>query len=538
VSDTAAKAPTAPSVSATSSAWSLPSRLMAAFSGPVGLAVKIGLLGLVDAVTIWAAAILAGDAKWIALVVLVAAAIAVNAVYLIPRRWTLPAKFLIPGTVFLIGFQVIPILYTIDIAFTNYSTGHIVSKSEAIAGIKLNSLAQTPNSATYTLSPALDKGGKLVLLLVNDDTGKPYVGTREGLTALQPSSAKIANGAITSASGYTLLKGAKLFTLDRALDQYRVPISGSSAVHPEGIDNAVELEPTLRYDAKTDTFTRIKNRLTYRDSGDGSYVAASGDELEPGWKTTVGWKNFSRVLHDPLIRNPFLRVFAWTLAFAVLTVLLSFAFGLFLAITLQKEIRFQKLYRTVFVIPYAIPSFLTILVWAGLLNDDFGIVNHLLHTNIPFLFGTWWARISVIFVSLWLTFPYFFLVSIGALQSIPQELVEAARVDGGGPWQVFRRITLPLLLVAVAPLMIASFAFNFNNFNNIYLLTGGGPPAGDQSIAGETDILISYTYKLAFAAGKGQDYALASAISIFIFFIVASISMVGFWRSRTLESLQ
>ena len=102
--------------------------------------------------------------------------------------------------------------------------------------------------------------------------------------------------------------------------------------------------------------------------------------------------------------------------------------------------------------------------------------------------------------------PYFFLVSLGALQSIPAELVEAARVDGGGAWQVFRRVTLPLLLVAVAPLMIASFAFNFNNFGNIYLLTGGGPPANDQSVAGATDILITYTYKLAFAAGKGSDY--------------------------------
>ena len=107
---------------------------------------------------------------------------------------------------------------------------------------------------------------------------------------------------------------------------------------------------------------------------------------------------------------------------------------------------------------------------------------------MPWLFGgnvfSWlpfisWPRIAVILVSVWLTMPYFFLVSLGALQSIPEELTEAARVDGGGAWQIFRRVTLPLLLVAVAPLMIASFAFNFNNFNNIYLLTGGGPYTGD-----------------------------------------------------------
>ena len=166
------------------------------------------------------------------------------------------------------------------------------------------------------------------------------------------------------------------------------------------------------------------------------------------------------------------------------------------------------------IIPYAIPGFLSLLVWGGLLNDDFGVVNQLLGTSITSRGCSTrnWAKVSVILVSIWLTLPYFFLVSLGALQSIPAELIEAARVDGGGGWQVFRRVTLPLLLVAVAPLMIASFAFNFNNFGNIYLLTGGGPSASDQSIAGATDILISYTYKLAFASGKGQDYGLASAV--------------------------
>jgi ABC-type sugar transport system permease subunit len=103
---------------------------------------------------------------------------------------------------------------------------------------------------------------------------------------------------------------------------------------------------------------------------------------------------------------------------------------------------------------------------------------------------------------------------------------------------VFRRVTFPLLLVAVAPLLIASFAFNFNNFNNIYLLTEGGPPAEDQGVAGGTDILISYTWKLAFQSGKGQDYGLASAISIVIFVIVASVSALSFWRSRSLEEMR
>jgi arabinogalactan oligomer/maltooligosaccharide transport system permease protein len=209
--------------------------------------------------------------------------------------------------------------------------------------------------------------------------------------------------------------------------------------------------------------------------------------------------------------------------------------------------RFQKLYRSILVIPYAIPGFLSLLVWAGLLNDDFGVVNRVLGIHVPWLFGgnvfSWlpfisWPRIAVIIVSVWLTTPYFFLVALGALQSIPAELTEAARVDGGGAWAIFRRVTLPLLLIAVAPLMIASFAFNFNNFNNVYLLTGGGPYTGSSSIAGNTDILISYTYKLAIASGKGNDYGLASAISIIIFFIVAGISGVSFLRSQSLETMR
>jgi arabinogalactan oligomer/maltooligosaccharide transport system permease protein len=224
--------------------------------------------------------------------------------------------------------------------------------------------------------------------------------------------------------------------------------------------------------------------------------------------------------------------------FATAVVFLSFALGLLLAIALNKPgLRFQRTYRVVLVVPYAIPAFLSLLVWQGLLNDDFGVVNRIFHTNIPFLFDPWWARFSVIFVSMWLTVPYFFLVSLGALQSIPKELTEAAQVDGGGAWQVFRKVTLPLLLVAVAPLMIASFAFNFNNFNNIYLLTQGGPALGDSPIAGATDILISYTYKIAFTAGKGQDYGLATAIGIFIFFIVATISAISFSRTKALENL-
>ncbi len=141
------------------------------------------------------------------------------------------------------------------------------------------------------------------------------------------------------------------------------------------------------------------------------------------------------------------------------------------------------------------------------------------------------ARVAVLLVQLWLGYPYMFLVATGALQAIPRDLTEAAAVDGAKPFQAFRAVIFPLLLVALAPLLIASFAFNFNNFNAIYLTTEGGPFPPDNPQLGATDLLITYTYRLAFGA-QGAQYGFAAAVSIFIFLIVAMISIVGFRRTR------
>lgn len=515
--------------------WSLPAQFIAAFSGTPGLAVKLAFLSIVNAIAVWAAVVLVSDEKWIALAVLVAATAAIDAVYL--SRRSFPLKFLIPGTVFLLAFQVAPILYNVNVAFTNWSTGHITSKDAAIQGIQRNSLSESAEGGSYLMAAARNDDGDLVLLLVDDATGKGYVGTTEGLDENAAVKANADGLVATAPQGYELVPPDELLSLDQQLSAFTVPVGGTKAIRPEGLESAIELEPTLRYDDRSDTFTRISDGAVFRDNGAGSFTAASGDELEPGWKTYTGFENFTRVFNDPLVRDPFVRVFIWTLVFATLCVLFSFSLGLFLAITLDKPgLRFQRTYRSLLVVPFAVPGFLSLLVWAGLLNDDFGVVNRILHLSVPWLFDPNWAKVAVLLVSIWLTFPYFFLVAMGALQSIPGELIEAAKVDGGGAWQIFRKVTLPLLLVAVAPLMIASFAFNFNNFNNIYLLTGGGPPAEDGSVAGGTDILISYTWKLAFEAGKGTDYGLASAVSILIFFLVAGISAFSFWRTKSLEA--
>jgi arabinogalactan oligomer / maltooligosaccharide transport system permease protein len=518
-------------------ALSLPTRAISVFSGTVGLVLKIVFLSLVNALAIWAAVVLLDHEKWKAVAVLAASTAALDAIYLL-KRWTLPLKFLIPGTIFLLAFQVIPVLYTVNVAFTNYSTGHILSKSEAVAHIQQNALTEAADGASYSMTLMRDDERRLVLALLDEESGRAYIGTQDGLTPISRSQVTISAGTITAAEGYAPLRGTELGAIDRELSSYKVPIGDGKAIQPQGFDTAVVLAPTFRFDEKANAFIRISDGVVFKDNGEGSFAAPNGEDIEPGWKTQIGTGNFSRIIHSPLIRDPFLKVFVWTMVFATFVVFLSFALGLLLAVALNKPgLRFQRTYRSLLIIPYAVPAFLSLLVWQGLLNDDFGVVNRVFHTSVPWLFDPNWARVSVILVSVWLTVPYFFLVSLGALQSIPTELVEAAKVDGGAAWQVFRKVTLPLLLVAVAPLMIASFAFNFNNFGNIYLLTGGGPALRDSPVAGATDILISYTYKIAFAAGKGQDYGLASAIAILIFIIVATISAISFSRTKALENI-
>ncbi len=200
------------------------------------------------------------------------------------------------------------------------------------------------------------------------------------------------------------------------------------------------------------------------------------------------------------------------------------------------RLRALRFYRLLIVLPYAMPSFAMLLVWRDMFNTDFGLINNLTGQSINWFGNVWTARFAVLLVQFWLGYPYMFLVCLGALQSIPADMTEAAAVDGARPYQAFRAVVFPLLLVAVAPLLIASFAFNFNNFNVIQLTTAGAPFPPDNVKAGGTDLLVSYTYRLAFTEG-GAQYGFAAAISVLIFVIVAVFSIIGFRRTAALEEI-
>jgi arabinogalactan oligomer/maltooligosaccharide transport system permease protein len=266
-------------------------------------------------------------------------------------------------------------------------------------------------------------------------------------------------------------------------------------------------------------------------------VADDGDRLAQGWKVSVGFSNFTRVVTDQDISGPFLRTLIWNFVFAIGSTGGTFLLGMFVAVALHsKRVRGRNLYRVLLVLPYAMPAFAMLLIWRDMFNKDFGLINNFFGIGVDWLGQPMTARIAVLLVQLWLGYPYMFLVTTGALQAIPSELSEASRIDGAGAWQSFRRIVLPLLMVALTPLLISSFAFNFNNFNAIYLTTEGGPFQPDNPANGATDLLITYTYRLAFG-GSGAQYGYAAAISIFIFLIVGTISAIAFRRTRAQEEV-
>ncbi|MGC5018600.1 ABC transporter permease subunit [Micromonospora sp. DT47] len=504
-----------------------------------GLLVKVVLLGLVAGIAIWAAFPLVEAKLWVGLAILLATTAGLFYLYLTPRH--IPAKYLIPGTLFLIVFQVFPVLYTASTAFTNFGDGHRGDKSDAIVAVQSSSVKQVPGSTQYPLSVAT-KGdpatGPLVFLITDPKTGAVSVGDAGGLEQLDATEVTVATGGkVTAAEGYTVLNFGQASTRSREITDLVVPTAGG-ALRSSGLSRAYEGTAIRAYDAGCDCIKDSETGKTWTaDEAVGSFVAADGERLAQGWKVDVGLRNFSRVLTDPAISSPFFSTLLWNFAFAIGSTGLTFLLGLGIALALHSpRMRGTNFYRVLLILPYAMPSFAMLLVWRDMFNTDFGLINNLFGFGVDWFGETWSARLAVLLVQLWLGYPYMFLVATGALQAIPRELTEATSVDGASPLQSFRAVTLPLLLVAISPLLIASFAYNFNNFNAIYMTTEGGPYPADNSTVGATDLLITYSYRLAFGA-QGAEYGLAAAVSIFIFAIVAVVSAISFSRTRKQEEV-
>jgi arabinogalactan oligomer/maltooligosaccharide transport system permease protein len=397
------------------------------------------------------------------------------------------------------------------------------------------------DSPTFDVA-VIERVGVLGLLVTDPTDGEASIGTNT--EPLRPADeVTMEGGKAVAAEGWDTLTFAEVLSRSNEIEALAVAYSddpNDGAIRTQDGQKGYLYVSTLEYDPVADTMTDTETGTVYSNTGEGAYTSESGEQLLPGWQVFVGFDNFVRALTDASIRGPLIAVTLWTFVFATISVASTFFLGLLLALVFNhKSMRFRNGYRIMLILPYAFPAFLSALIWAGMLNESFGFINQVLlgGAEIPWLTDPWLAKISVLVVNLWLGFPYMFLVCTGALQGIPEDVNEAAVVDGANPWQIFRRIKLPLLLVTVAPLLIASFAFNFNNFNLIYMLTNGGPRFSDVSIpVGHTDILISMVYKVAFT-GQNRDYGLASAFTILIFIVVSVIAIISFRKTKALEEL-
>lgn len=254
----------------------------------------------------------------------------------------------------------------------------------------------------------------------------------------------------------------------------------------------------------------------------------------------VGLRNFLDIIKG-LRGGEVLGVVVWTLIFAGVSTIVNFVLGLCLAFLLNNPLMPERnIYRTILILPWAVPGSIMLLAWTGILNTDYGPLNLALGSlsigplhpgHIPWLTDPSWARITVLMVNIWFGFPFMMTACLGALQAIPAEVGEAATVDGAGVLVRFWRITLPLLRAATLPLTISTFAFNLNNFGAVYLLTSGGPTQpGSQ--AGATDILPTYTYTLASSLNL---YGLACAYGVVIFVFIAALTMAQMKYTHAFE---
>jgi len=516
-------------------------RAQAAFSSSLPATMtKVVLLGLFDAVMILAAMTTAAKEAWWLLAGIVVITAAINFIYLPPNR-LLPAKYLAPGVGFMLVFSVSVMLFTIYASFTNYGDGHNGSKRDAIMAIQKNNQVRVPDSPEYPAAVA-ERNGEL-WLLVADPTrhGEVFAGSNQDPLEPVKDAQLDSRGRPAGARGFNILQFNDLSQRQAEVAALQVPISEDSAdgyIRTTTGSVAYAYNSTMIYDPVTDTFTDADG-VSYRDNGEGAFVSDSGQVLLPGWKIQVGMANYSSAITHPDIRAPFLRVLAWTFAFAVLSVLSTFALGLALAMVFNVKLRGQRFYRVLMILPYAFPSAMMTMVWSGMLNRDFGFINKVLlgGVDIAWLTDPTLAKMSLLIVNLWLGFPYQFLVCTGALQSIPDDVMEAGQIDGASAWQTFWHLKLPLLMVSLAPLLITSFAFNFNNFTLIYMLTKGGPRFADTELdVGSSDILISMVYKVAFGDAD-RLYGLGSAFAFLIFIIVGFISWLGFRQTRALEDI-
>lgn len=258
----------------------------------------------------------------------------------------------------------------------------------------------------------------------------------------------------------------------------------------------------------------------------------------------VGTENFETILGGTGITGPafaytFREILIWTLLWAFFATFTNYFLGMLVALLINKKgIKFKKLWRTILIFSVAVPQFVSLLLMRQMLGGE-GIINNLLKSwgviseVLPFLTNPIWARVTVIVVNIWIGIPFTVLIATGILMNIPADLYESAKIDGAGPFRTYMKITLPYMWFVTTPYLISTFVGNINNFNVIYLLTEGFPLSLDYQNAGQTDLLITWLYKLTYSE---QNYSFAAVIGIITFVIIAVVSLIFYNKSKAVKN--
>ena len=449
-------------------------------------------------------------------------------------------RYLFPGVAGMAVFVAFPLVYTAQIGFTNYSSSNLLSQDR----VRSYLLEQTVPDDAKLMSFSLHADGdefRLALRPTSEmgELGElAYVSPSLALLKPQPPAKtemlSVAQAAVILAPALPLIEVLKHRDVLMQLVLGLPVVEGEPVqeLHYLGVSEFGPLNNIWRPNGDG-SLTRKDSGVIYTPNTDSGYFeSAGGDRLRPGFTVGVGFKNYARMLFDADFRGPFVSIFTWTVVFSALSVLFSLTVGMALAVLLNwEELRFRTAYRTLLFLPYAVPGFISILVFKGLFNQNFGEINAILDAFFgvkPAWFGDpLLAKTMLLIVNTWLGYPYIMVLCTGLLKAIPADLYEASAIAGAGPLTNFIKITAPLIAKPLTPLLIGAFAFNFNNFVLISLLTDGRPDYLNTVLpAGQTDILVSYTYRIAFR-DSGQDFGLAAAISTVIFFMVALMSMAN-----------
>lgn len=255
----------------------------------------------------------------------------------------------------------------------------------------------------------------------------------------------------------------------------------------------------------------------------------------------VGFKNFFSIFFLSSYRATFMAVFSWTVIWTLLSSTLAIVLGVFTAVIAnQSFIKGKRFFGVIFLLPWAVPAFITIMSFSNMFNDSIGAINTQvipLLNHLPFIdigaiawkTDPFWTKVAIILIQGWLGFPYIYVMTTGILQSIPGELYEAAKIDGANAIQRFKQITMPMILFVAAPIFVTQYTGNFNNFSMIYLFNEGGPGSVGGG-AGSTDILISWIYKL--TTGNSPQYSVAAAVTLLISALIITVSLIIFKKTN------